>query len=163
MNEQQVQIFTSPDGQVELAVSLDTDTVWLSQRQMAELFDKDVRTVNEHIKNIYREHELSEEPTIRKFRIVRQEGQRQVNRELDHYNLDVVISVGYRVKSKRGALPLVKSTYFASVTEPEKVAEILRTLGGYEGTLPVRCALRLGPLVFVRPRELRHAEWEHID
>lgn len=63
----------------------------------------------------------------------------------------------------RGALPPVKSTHFASVTEPSKAAEILRTLDGYEGTLPVRCALRLSSLVFVRPGELRHAEWEHID
>ncbi len=63
----------------------------------------------------------------------------------------------------RGALPPVKSTHFASVTEPSKAAEILRILDGYEGTLPVRCALRLSSLVFVRPGELRHAEWEHID
>lgn len=63
----------------------------------------------------------------------------------------------------RGALPPVKGTHFASVTEPKKVAEVLRTLDGYEGTLPVRCALRLGPLVFVRPGELRHAEWADID
>jgi len=63
----------------------------------------------------------------------------------------------------RGALPPVKGTHFASVTEPAKVAEILRALDGYEGTLPVRCALRLAPLVFVRPGELRHAEWSDID
>ncbi|BAZ94070.1 integrase [Thiohalobacter thiocyanaticus] len=63
----------------------------------------------------------------------------------------------------RGALPPVKGTHFASVTEPKKVAEVLRALDGYEGTLPVRCALRLAPLVFVRPGELRHAEWADID
>ena len=64
----------------------------------------------------------------------------------------------------RGALPKpVKGTHFASVTEPEKAAEVLRALDGYEGTLPVRCALRLAPLVFVRPGELRHAEWADID
>jgi len=102
MSEQQIQIFTSQDGQVELQVSLDTDTVWLSQRQVAELFAKDVRTVNEHIKNIYKEHELASDSTIRNFRIVQQEGLRQVNRDVDHYNLDVIISVGYRVKSQRG-------------------------------------------------------------
>lgn len=100
--EQQVQLFASKDGQIELKVSLDTDTVWLNQRQMAELFDKDVRTVNEHIKNIYEEQELTQEPTIRKFRIVQQEGKREVNRNVEHYNLDVIISVGYRVKSQRG-------------------------------------------------------------
>jgi integrase len=63
----------------------------------------------------------------------------------------------------RGALPPVKGTHFASVTEPKQVAEVLRALDGYEGTLPVRCALRLAPLVFVRPGELRHAQWEDID
>lgn len=63
----------------------------------------------------------------------------------------------------RGALPPVKGTHFASITEPKKVAEVLRVLDGYEGTLPVRCALRLAPLVFVRPGELRHAEWADID
>ncbi|MES9933555.1 MAG: integrase arm-type DNA-binding domain-containing protein [Candidatus Sedimenticola sp. PURPLELP] len=63
----------------------------------------------------------------------------------------------------RGALQPVKGTHFASVTEPKKVAEVLRALDGYEGTLPVRCALRLAPLVFVRPGELRHAQWEDID
>ena len=63
----------------------------------------------------------------------------------------------------RSALPPVKETHFASVTEPKQVAEVLRALDGYQGTLPVRCALRLAPLVFVRPGELRHAQWEDID
>jgi len=70
--------------------------------QMAELFDKDVRTINEHVQNIYKTAELLEDTTIRKFRIVRQEGAREVQRNIDHYNLDVIISVGYRVNSKRG-------------------------------------------------------------
>ena len=63
----------------------------------------------------------------------------------------------------RGALAPVKGTHFASVTEPKQVAGVLRALDGYEGTLPVRCSLRLAPLVFVRPGELRHAQWEDID
>ena len=102
MPEQQVRIFTSTDGQAQLEVALDQETVWLSQIQMAELFGKDVRTVNEHVSNVFQEGELEKEPTIRKFRIVRQEGKRQVQREIDHYNLDMIISVGYRVKSQRG-------------------------------------------------------------
>lgn len=69
---------------------------------MAELFAKDVRTINEHIQNVYASEELTSDSTIRKFRIVRQEGKRQVKRGIDHYNLDVIISVGYRVKSKQG-------------------------------------------------------------
>jgi len=102
MTEQQVRIFTSNDGQAQLEVALDQETVWLSQAQMAKLFGKDVRTVNEHVGNVFVEGELEKEPTIRKFRIVRQEGKRQVQREIDHYNLDMIISVGYRVKSQRG-------------------------------------------------------------
>lgn len=98
----QIQLYTSADGQVSLSVSLDQETVWLTQAQMAELFGKDVRTINEHIGNLFSEGELERESTIRKFRIVRQEGNRQVTRELEHYNLDVIISVGYRVKSQRG-------------------------------------------------------------
>ncbi|RUR53050.1 virulence protein RhuM/Fic/DOC family protein [Vreelandella populi] len=102
MNDQQIQIFTSEDGQAHLEVTLEQETVWLSQAQMAELFGKDVRTVSEHIGNVYSEAELEREGTIRKFRIVRQEGKRHVQREIEHYNLDAIISVGYRVKSQRG-------------------------------------------------------------
>jgi len=101
MTTQRVQIFTSADGETELQVALDQESVWLSQAQMAELFDKDIRTINEHLGNVFFEGELEREPTIRKFRIVRQEGKRQVKREIEHYNLDVIISVGYRVSSKR--------------------------------------------------------------
>ena len=102
MSDTKIQIFTSQDGAAQLQVALEQDTVWLSQAQMAELFGKDVRTVNEHVGNVFAEGELNREATIRKFRIVRQEGKRQVRREIDHYNLDVIISVGYRVKSQRG-------------------------------------------------------------
>lgn len=102
MMEQQIQIFTTDDGQAQLEVALEQETLWLTQAQMANLFDKDVRTVSEHIGNVYVEEELERESTIRKFRIVRQEGNRQVRRDIEHYNLDVIISVGYRVKSQRG-------------------------------------------------------------
>lgn len=101
-DQQKVQLFVSQDGKAQLEVALEQETVWLSQVQMAELFGKDVRTVNEHVGNVFQEGELEREPTIRKFRIVRQEGKRQVQREIDHYNLDMIISVGYRVKSQRG-------------------------------------------------------------
>src|SRR3989338_631014 len=86
----------------ELEVNMDGDTAWLSQAQMAELFQKNVPTINEHIRNIYKEAELSQDQTIRNFRIVQSEGSKQVARTVNFYNLDVVISVGYRVKSKRG-------------------------------------------------------------
>lgn len=95
-------LYQTEDGKTKVEVRLQDETVWLTQKLMAELFQKDVRTVNEHIANIYTEGELLSEATIRKFRIVQNEGTRQVAREIDHYNLDVIISVGYRVKSLRG-------------------------------------------------------------
>lgn len=95
-----IAIFEDDAQRVE--VRLEGETIWLTQKQMAELFDKDVRTINEHIGNVFAEGELERDATIRNFRIVRQEGKRQVGREIEHYNLDVVISVGYRVKSQRG-------------------------------------------------------------
>lgn len=101
MKEQnQIEIYQANDGTTQIKVQFEQDTVWLTQRQMAELFGKDVRTISEHIQNIYSTEELLASSTLRKFRIVRQEGKRQVNRNIDHYNLDVIISVGYRVNSK---------------------------------------------------------------
>ena len=103
MNHQNpIEIYQAQDGTTQVEVRFENDTVWLSQAQMAMLFDKDIRTINEHITNIFDDEELEKESTIRKFRIVRQEGKRQVNREIEHYDLDMIISVGYRVKSKQG-------------------------------------------------------------
>jgi len=97
-----IEIYQTADGQTQVEVRFEHDTIWLSQAQMAELFEKDVRTINEHVQNIFKEEELLKSSTIRKFRIVRQEGARQVQRQIDHYNLDAVISVGYRVNSIKG-------------------------------------------------------------
>ena len=101
-NENEIIVYTTQDGKETFEVNLKEETVWLSQRQMAELFEKDVRTINEHIGNIYKEKELSKSSTIRNFRIVQKEGNRLVERKRSCYNLDVIISVGYRVKSQRG-------------------------------------------------------------
>ena len=98
----QIIIYKTEDGLTQIEVQMTGETVWLSQKQMAELFEKDVNTINEHIKNIFNEGELSKDPTIRKFRIVQKEGSREVAREIEQYNLDVIISVGYRVNSLRG-------------------------------------------------------------
>jgi len=92
-------VYQAEDGTLKLDVRLEDDSVWLSQKLMAELFQKDVRTISEHIQNVYDEGELVPEATIRKFRIVRMEGVREVARMVDFYNLDMIISVGYRVKS----------------------------------------------------------------
>ncbi len=94
--------YQTEDGQTRIEVRLEDESVWLSQKLMAELFQKDIRTINEHIQNIYSEGELKANPTIRKFRIVQMEGSREVARAIDFYSLDVIISVGYRVNSLRG-------------------------------------------------------------
>jgi hypothetical protein len=91
--------YQSDDGRIRLQVRLEDESVWLTQKLMAELFQKDVRTVNEHIQNIFEEGELAADSVIRKFRITAADGK---NYETAHYNLDVIISVGYRVKSQRG-------------------------------------------------------------
>jgi prophage maintenance system killer protein len=95
-------LYKTPEGETEIDVKLEEETVWLTPNQMSKLFDKARPTVLEHIKNTYAEGELSQESTCRKFRQVQKEGKRTVTREIEHYSLDVIISVGYRVKSKRG-------------------------------------------------------------
>ncbi|MDA8133533.1 MAG: RhuM family protein, partial [Desulfobacteraceae bacterium] len=84
-------------------VRLEGETVWLSQKLMAELYGVSTPTVNEHISNIYDDEELLPEATIRKFRIVQMEGSREVGRLIDHYNLEMIIAVGFRVRSRRGS------------------------------------------------------------
>lgn len=92
-------LYQSPDGNTSLDVHLDHETVWLTQKQMAELFGKTVPTINEHIKNIFKDAELDESSVIRNFRITAADGKTY---DTAHYNLDVIISVGYRVKSQQG-------------------------------------------------------------
>ena len=101
MNESKnsIIIYQPQADQPAIDVHLESETVWLSQRQMAELLDVDVRTISEHLSNVFSSGELEREATIRKFRIVRREGTRNVTRSVEHYNLDAIISVGYRVKS----------------------------------------------------------------
>jgi prophage maintenance system killer protein len=97
-----VVIYQSADGEASLAVRLEQETVWLSQKQMAELLDKDSDTIGLHIRNIYKEGELEPGATTEESSVVQNEGGRKVQRKLKFYNLDVIISVGYRVKSQRG-------------------------------------------------------------
>lgn len=98
----EVLVYEAPDGGVRVEVKLDRDTVWLTQRQMSEVFETTPENVLMHLKNIYADGELEEQATAKDFLAVRQEGKRQVRRELKHYNLDAIISVGYRVNSRRG-------------------------------------------------------------
>ena len=98
----EVTVYEAPDGEVRVDVRLDRETVWLTQRQMSELFETTPENVLMHLKNVYADGELEEPATTKDFLAVRVEGKRQVRRQLKHYNLDAIISVGYRVNSRRG-------------------------------------------------------------
>lgn len=104
MGNAEIKIYRTPEGNTSVEVKLEKDTVWLSLKQMAELFEKDSDTIGLHLKNIYKSGELDEISTTEKYSVVRQEGNRKVNRQIKYYNLDAIISVGYRVNSKRGVL-----------------------------------------------------------
>ena len=97
-------IFYQPDNTMRLEVRLEDKTVWLTQQQMVTLFQSSKANVSEHIRNIYDQGELEQEATVRNFRTVRKEGNRMVNRTLTYYNLDAIISVGFRVNTKRGIM-----------------------------------------------------------
>ena len=101
-NNSELIIYTTEDGLTKVDVTFEEDTVWLTQDQMAELFQRDKSTISRHIKKIYEEGELQRDSTVANFATVQMEGERQVERYIDYYNLDVIISVGYRVKSHRG-------------------------------------------------------------
>jgi len=102
MNNSEIQIFTSKDGKTEIQVTLENETVWLNQYQLESLFQTNRTSINRHIANIYKTEELDKESTCAKFAQVQKEGNREIKRQIQYYNLDVIISVGYRVNSKRG-------------------------------------------------------------
>ncbi|MCD4832926.1 MAG: virulence RhuM family protein [Bacteroidales bacterium] len=102
MPESEIKIYQLEDGQTEVQVRFDNETVWLSQKQMAQLFDKNTDTIGIHLKNIYNSGELNKLSTTEESSVVQQEGKRTVKRKLRLYNLDAIISIGYRVNSKRG-------------------------------------------------------------
>jgi hypothetical protein len=95
-------VYETADGEERVDVRLEKETVWLTQRQMAELFGRERSVVPKHIRNVFREGELDPAAASAKFALAQSEGERRVSREVDHYNLDVIISVGYRAKSLRG-------------------------------------------------------------
>lgn len=94
-------IYQTKSGAIELKGDFNKETIWATQTQIAEAFGVDVRTINEHIQNVYKTNELEQKTTLRNFRIVQKEGKRDVERDVQHYNLDLVLSVGYRVNSKQ--------------------------------------------------------------
>lgn len=102
MEENKIVIYQTEDGQTQIDVRLDNDTVWLTQAQMVELFQTTKQNVSLHVGNVFKEGELEQESTVKEYLTVQKEGLREVARKVKCYNLDVIISVGYRVKSKRG-------------------------------------------------------------
>lgn len=102
MNKGEIIIYETKDGETYIDVRMEEETVWLTLNQMCNLFDRDKSVVSRHIRNIYNEGELELNSTVAKNATVQKEGNREVLREIEYYNLDVIISVGYRVKSQRG-------------------------------------------------------------
>jgi prophage maintenance system killer protein len=100
--ESKIEIYQSSDGQTQIEVAFEEDTVWLSQQQLTELFGQTKQNISLHIANIYKEGELEKEATVKEYLTVQTEGNRKVSRKISFYNLDVIISVGYRVKSSQG-------------------------------------------------------------
>jgi len=98
----QIEIYRTKDGETQIEVKFEEETVWLTQAQIVDLFQTTKSNISEHIKHIFEEGELDSNRTVRKFRTVRTEGKKRVSRELDHYNLDLILSIGYRINSKRG-------------------------------------------------------------
>lgn len=132
-NNGEIIIYQTDDGLTHIDVKMEDETVWLTQQQMAELYQTSRTNVVEHITHIYEEGELDENSTCRKFRQVRQEGNRQVNREMVYYNLDMIISLGYRIKSsiatnfRRWATERLKEYMIKGFTMDD---ERLKQLGG---------------------------------
>ncbi len=102
MPESEIAIYKASDGSTEIQVKLEGDTVWLNQYQLSDLFEADRTSINRHIANIFRSEELDEDSTCAEIAQVQKEGNRQVTRNIKYYNLDLIISIGYRVNSKRG-------------------------------------------------------------
>ncbi len=102
MEKSEIKIYKTPEGKTSIEVKLEKDTVWLNLNQMAELFERDKSVISRHVTNIYKEGELNKESTVAKIATVQKEGKRKIIRNIEYFNLDVIISVGYRIKSKRG-------------------------------------------------------------
>ena len=147
MENKELIMFRTEDGKLSIDVNLNEETVWLNQKQMGDLFDRDYKTISKHINNIFKEEELNKNSTVAKFETVQIEGEREVKRDVEYYNLDVIISVGYRVKSKRGtefriwANSILKDYLMKGYAlderrfEKEKLLELVKFIGIAENAL----------------------------
>jgi len=158
MNQKtQLVIFRAQDGNVKLNVNIDKGTVWLSLEQMSELFERDKSTISRHIKNVFKDGELSESSTVAKFATVQIEGNRNVERFIENYNLDVIISVGYRVKSQRGVefrkwangvlKDYILKGYAVNNNRINELGEIVRIMKRAESTLDSKQILNVNQAV----------------
>ena len=98
MHDSNIEIYKASSGETEISVRLENETVWLSLNQLSELFQRDKSVISRHINNIYKEKELLRKATVAKYATVQTEGNRKIERNIEHFNLDVIISVGYRIK-----------------------------------------------------------------
>ena len=151
MKENELILFETPDHCVTLNVNMDGETVWLSLEQLTELFGRDKSTISRHIKNVFNEGELERDATVAKFATVQTEGEREVSRDIEYYNLDVIISVGYRVKSKRGVefrkwankvlKDYIMRGYAVNNKRIEQIGEVIRIMKRAENQLDAKQVL----------------------
>lgn len=151
MNKNEIILFETSDHTVKLNVNTDGDTVWLNRTQLAELFDRDIKTIGKHIKNALTEELSDDMSTVAKFATVQKEGEREVTRDIEFYNLDVIISVGYRVKSQRGvefrkwANTVLKDYiikgYAVNNKRIEQIGEVIRIMKRAENKLDAKQVL----------------------
>ena len=123
-------LYETEDGRTRVECRFINESLWLTQAMMAELFQVTAPTVNEHLKTLYTEGEIQPEATIRKFRIVRQEGARQVSRQIDHRSLDAIVAVGYRVRSARGT-QFRRWACARSANSSRRLAKLEEQMAGY--------------------------------
>ncbi len=152
MAQNQIVIYQIEDGRTQIDVRLENETVWLTQAQMSELFQKTPQNITMHIQNAYKEGELDKSATCKEYLQVQQEGKRKVSRIVKYYDLDVIISVGYRVKSKRGT---DFRTWAQKVLNEERLKEALKFLKGIEDDVKTECEKLLD---FIREFAKRHKE-----
>ena len=151
MGKNEIILYETSDHSVKLNVNTDGDTVWLSMEQLTDLFERDKSTISRHIRNVFKEGELERAATVAKFATVQTEGDREITRYIEYYNLDVIISVGYRVKSQRGiefrkwANKVLKDYiikgYAVNNKRIEQIGEVIRIMKRAENQLDAKQVL----------------------
>ena len=151
MDKNKIILYETKDKAVTLNVNIDGDTAWLNRNQLSELFDRDVKTIGKHINNALKEELSDDNSTVAKFATVQLEGEREVTRDIEYYNLDVIISVGYRVKSNRGAefrkwankvlKEYIIKGYAVNNKRMEQIGEVIRVMKRAEDQLDAKQVL----------------------